>query len=285
MKALKVATKRGSVLDGAIFDNTSQANTVVIAITGIHGNFYSNPFYVNIGETLNKAGIDFIYAQTNDAFGEIQTMNVNTGQEEKIGSWNEDFRYTDEDIEAYLDYVEQAGYEHIILAGHSLGANKVIYYLSRHNDARVSKFIFLSPANLTHLTAHVTEQEKQIVQGYMQNGKENDMLPFPLLGWIPGTAKMAHGWLFDNILNNVHVEDDADFSQIAQVQHTGALVIGTYDRFTYGDPTHFLENINNHFPNPENNELIFIKNTGHTYQQKEQELAETLAELVKKWIK
>ena len=31
---------------------------MVIAITGIHGNFYSNPFYVNFGETLNAAGID-----------------------------------------------------------------------------------------------------------------------------------------------------------------------------------------------------------------------------------
>ena len=37
----------------------------MIAITGIHGNFYSNPFYYNIGNTLNAAGFDFIYAQTN----------------------------------------------------------------------------------------------------------------------------------------------------------------------------------------------------------------------------
>ena len=39
----------------------------------------------------------------------------------------EDFNDTDEDIEAYLDFAEQAGYKHMILAGHSLGANKVIY--------------------------------------------------------------------------------------------------------------------------------------------------------------
>lgn len=284
MQAIRVATKRGSLLDGVLFKTPRKSDIVLIAITGIHGNFYSNPFYVNIGETLKQNAIDFIYAQTNDAFNEIPTQNVRTGKKEMIGSWNEDFHNTDEDIEAYLDYAERLGYQHIILAGHSLGANKVIYYLSRHHDKRVKKFILLSPANLTHLTSQVTSLEKAIVKEYMANGRENEVLPFPLLGWIPGTAKMAYGWLFDNILNNVHVEADADFSQIQRITHTGALVIGTYDRFTYGNPSSFLENINNHFPNSKENELIFIKNTGHTYQKKEQELAECLAALIKKWV-
>ena len=61
MEKLALPTKRGSVLTGVLFDSpTKKASTVVIAITGIHGNFYSNPFYVNIGNTLSKAGIDFI---------------------------------------------------------------------------------------------------------------------------------------------------------------------------------------------------------------------------------
>ena len=91
----------------------------MIAITGIHGNFYSNPFYYNIGETLNRGGIDFLYAQTNDAFGRIQTVNANTSRPEVIGSWNERFSCTDEDIEAYLRFVRHEGYAHVTLAGHS----------------------------------------------------------------------------------------------------------------------------------------------------------------------
>ena len=47
MRELNVATKRGSVLNGVLFDAQEKADTVVIAITGIHGNFYSNPFYYN----------------------------------------------------------------------------------------------------------------------------------------------------------------------------------------------------------------------------------------------
>lgn len=127
---MNVPTKRGVVLNGVLFRQQEKraADTVMIAITGIHGNFYSNPFYYNIGDTLNEGGFDFIYAQTNDAFGQIRTLNVHTQKEEIIGSWNERFSYTDEDIDAYLSFAKREGYQHIILAGHSLGANKVIYY-------------------------------------------------------------------------------------------------------------------------------------------------------------
>lgn len=283
MKELQVKTKRGVLLDGVLFNKTNNPDTVMIAITGIHGNFYSNPFYYNFGDTLNSANIDFIYAQTNDAYGQIRTMNVKTNQEEIIGSWNEDFNYTDEDIESYLDFAENQDYKHIILAGHSLGANKVIYYLSRHNDKRVEHFFLLSPANIKHLLSVVTQKEKNFIQNMYVSGMENSILPFPLLGWIECTVKTAYGWVFNNILNNVFVECDGDFSQVEKIQHTGALLIGTYDNFTYGDPKGFLENINNHFQNSNKNKLIFIEKTGHTYQQKQQETAEEILKVLKNW--
>jgi len=61
------------------------------------------------------------------------------------------------------------------------------------------------------------------------------------------------------------------------------MLIGTYDGFTYGDPSGFLENINNHTKNPKENKLIFVKNTWHTYQRKEQEVADILSNLISNW--
>ena len=254
----------------------------IIAITGIHGNFYSNPFYYNISDTLNSGGIDFIYAQTNDAFGQIRTKNIFTRAEEIIGSWNERFSYTDEDIQAYLDFAEKQGYEHIILAGHSLGANKVIYYLSRHHDTRIEKFVLLSPANLTHMTSGVSEREKEYIRTEVEKGRGDRLLPFYFMGWVQCIAYTAYDWLSDT-LNNVHVEQDGDFSQVSQITHTGALLIGTLDRFTYGNPSGFLKNINDHMPTADKNKLIFIEGTGHTYQAKEQKLADLLLETVQEW--
>ena len=283
MQQLKLSTETGSVLHGALFSAESQAETVVIAITGIHGNFYSNPFYVNFGETFNRAGIDFIYAQTRNAFGKFNDINTQTGQPETLGSFNEDFAKTIEDVRAYVDFAASRGYRNIVLMGHSLGANKVIYYLSQTQDARVSKFILLSPANIRHLTNSVSENQRAHIRAMVKNGNGGQLLPFELFGWLPATADTAQQWLDSPLLNNVHVEADGDFSQIANIRHTGALLIGTLDRFTYGEPRGFLENINAHFPHSAENALIFIEGTGHTYQRKEQETADALRDLVKNW--
>ena len=59
----------------------------------------------NFGYTLNKGNIDFIYAQTCDAFGKVK-KNTKTGKIEIIGSINEDFKNTNEDIEAYINFAE-----------------------------------------------------------------------------------------------------------------------------------------------------------------------------------
>ena len=285
MYRLDVPTKRGVVLNGGLFrpQRERTADTVMIAITGIHGNFYSNPFYYNIGDTLNGGGIDFIYAQTNDAFGQIRTRNIHTGREELIGSWNERFSYTDEDIDAYLTFAQQEGYRHIILAGHSLGANKVIYYLSRHHDARVEHFFLLSPANLTYMMSGVTEREKQLIRTQVERGDGDKMLPFPFMGWVECIANTAWDWRFSDLLNNVHTTKDGDFSQAEKVTHTGALLVGTYDNFTDGDPSEFLRNLNAHMPTAEQNRLIFIEKTGHTYQMKNQEVADDILRQLQEW--
>ena len=285
MFRLDVPTKRGVVLNGVLFrpERERTADTVMIAITGIHGNFYSNPFYYNVGDTLNAGGIDFIYAQTNDAFSQIRTVNVHTGKEELIGSWNERFAYIDEDIEAYLSFAEDEGYRHIILAGHSLGANKVICYLSRHHDPHVEHFFLLSPANLTHMMSGVTEREKRMIQEQISRGDGDKMLPFPFMGWVDCIANTAWDWQFSGLLNNVHTARDGDFSQAAQITHTGALLVGTYDNFTDGDPAEFLRNLNDHMPTAKENTLIFIEKTGHTYQMKHQELADDILKQLQDW--
>ena len=285
MKRLDISTKRGPLLTGVLFsnENSRDADTVMIAITGIHGNFYSNPFYYNIGETLNNGGFDFIYAQTNDAFGEIRTVNMKTGGEELIGSWNERFSYADDDIGSYLDLAQELGYKNIILGGHSLGANKVIYYLSRHHESRISHFFLLSPANLDHMMSGVKKWDKDVIRHMVENGRGEERLPFPFMGWVDCIAYTAWDWAFSGLLDNASSDPDGDFSQCAQITHTGALLIGTYDNFTRGDPAGFLRNINDHMPTASQNKLIFIEHTGHTYQQKQQEVAEEILAQLQEW--
>ena len=97
--------------------------------------------------------------------------NIITGKEEIIGSFNEEFNNTEDDIEAYINYAEKNNYKHIYLAGHSLGANKVIYYLSKNHDLRVEKYILLNPANIANLIERNTEKERSIIKKYKKKEK------------------------------------------------------------------------------------------------------------------
>lgn len=279
---INVFTERGIALSGVLF-KSGRADTVLIAITGIHGNFYSNPFYNNFGDTLNAECFDFIYAITNDAYSKMKTLNMKTGKEEIIGSYNERFEWTNDDIKSYIKKAKELGYKHIYLAGHSLGANKVIHYLSETKDESVEKFLLLSPANLQYMMSGVSFEDKKVIKEMVNNGCGEKMLPFYFMGWVECIAYTAYDWAIENILDNVHTEEIADWSQVAKIEHSGALLIGTYDTFTDGDPTKYLININNHFKNPKANKLIFIEHTGHTYQRKEQKTAEKILELVKDW--
>ena len=195
----------------------------------------------------------------------------------------ERFSDTDEDIEAYLNFAEREHYKHIILAGHSLGANKGLYYLSRHHDPRVEHFFLLSPANLTHMMSGVTDREKRIIRDQVARGDGDKMLPFPFMGWVECIANTAWDWQFSGLLNNVHTAKDGDFSQAGQITHTGALLVGTYDNFTDGDPSEFLRNLNRHMPTANENKLIFLQKTGHTYQMKHQELADDILRQLQEW--
>ena len=187
-------------------------------------------------------------------------------------------------LSCYLSFAEQEGYKNIILAGHSLGANKVICYLSRNHDKRVEHFFLLSPANLTYMMSGVSPSEKRIIREQVEKGNGNKMLPFPFMGWVECIADTAYDWEFSGLLNNVHTAKEGDFSQAEKITHTGAMLVGTYDNFTDGDPVEFLKNLNEHMPTAKDNDLIFIEKTGHTYQRKNQEVAEDIFQQLQKWL-
>ena len=283
MKNLEVPTKRGILLDATLYCQTKNPKSLVIGIVGIHGKTEENPFYYNIGTTLNKGNIDFLFAQTCDAIKKITKINFITKEEETFGSFNEDFNNTEDDIEAYINYAEKNNYKHIYLAGHSIGANKVIYYLSKNHDTRIEKYILLSPAEIKGLLAKNTEEQINVIKELKLKNKDNEIIPFLLFGWYECTVWTAYNWAYNNILDNIHTDKDGDFSQINNIIHYGAMIVGTYDRLTRGDPTGFLENINNHTKNPSKNKLLLVKETGHVYQGKEQEIADILLNLVTEW--
>ena len=88
------------------------------------------------------------------------------------------------------------------------------------------------------------------------------------------------GFVLNGVLFRQEEKRTADTVMIAI---TGALLVGTYDNFTDGDPSEFLRNLNNHMPEAKKNKLIFIEKTGHTYQKKNQEVADDILHQLQEW--
>ncbi|APU71944.1 alpha/beta hydrolase [Companilactobacillus crustorum] len=282
IRKMNVETPQGSILESVIF-KSQQAKTVIIVITGVEGNIQNNPFYTAIGKKLSSEGIDFVVAHTKDAFNQTKSINQITAQTEIFGASAESFADSDNDVQAYLNWALSKKYQHIILGGQSLGANKVIHYLATHSNVPIDKFLLLSPVDIDVLRRSVSQEQREYISEQKESSKGKNRLPFKLFRWLSCDVDTADEWLFDDTLNNVHFKKNMDFSQVERIYASGALIIGTRDRFAGGDPSGYLKNINNHFKTKARNELVFIKDTGHIYRGKEYVLANEILNLINKW--
>ncbi len=273
---LKVVMNDGTPLVGVRF-RTPQAKTVFIAMTGVGGNIRSNRFYTNIGNTLNKSGLDFIVGHALDAFNYVKAINEKTKKKQIYGADFDTFQKTDDEVQAYLNFA-QMHYQHILLGGQSLGANKVIHYLANHPDSPAEKFILMSPINVDALRDRISSQQRKYIINAIKNGEAKEWMPFKLFRWQKGTNQTGWNWLKDNTLNNTSF----DFSQLRAIRHSGAFLIGTHDGFTRTNPVRYLKTINQQMRTAKENKLIFIDNASHIYRGKEQEVANAITDLIKK---
>ena len=278
-----IKTERGVILNGVLWTNGT-SDTVLINITGIHGNFFTNFFYCNVGDKLVSENIDFIYAETCDAFPRLETYDVSKNEIAHIGSYNERFSYTNDDVGSYVKKVKELGYKHIYISGHSLGANKVIHYLSNFpND--IEHFLLISPADTGHLTRKVSTDEKRQVSELIKSGRGSEECPFKVMGWLECINYTANDWINDNILNNVFSTGniDCDKSQISKIGIDGAFIAGELDVFGQDNVRNFIENLNDIMQCKNKNQIYIIEGANHLYKGKENELSESVLEIVKKW--
>ena len=282
MRKINVETSKGTVLRGNIF-KSNREETVVIIITGVEGNICNNNFYNVLGKKLAENGIDFVVAHTRDAFNATSSFNKIIGKVETYGAGNESFADSDLDIGAYVNWSALKGYRHIILGGQSLGANKVIHYLSQNINNSIERFLLLSPVNIDALRNNVPLRQKDLINQQISGFHNERELPFKLFRWLSCNVETGYAWMHDNTLNNVHFDTKEDFIQVEKIRNRGGLLIGTHDRFAGGEPTQYLKNINNHFEKASDNDLVFLKDAGHIYRGKENQLANKVLKLLQKW--
>ena len=147
MEIIRVNTPRGLELKGAMWGDNSM-DTVVIMMSGICSNVFQNDLLPATGELLSTNNIAFIAGHAMDAFSMIAYSDLKNNKQVYTGVVFDDFNCVFEDVDAYVKYAKELGFKNIILAGHSLGSNKIIDYLGNTTDDFVNYFIITAPVDL-----------------------------------------------------------------------------------------------------------------------------------------
>lgn len=283
MKIINVQTPRGLVLKGAMWGDTSM-DTVVIMMSGICSNVFQNELLPEAGKVLSENGIAFIAGQTMDAFSFISYSNTKTGKQTTTGVVTDDFSMSYEDVESYVKYAKDLGFKKIILAGHSLGSNRVIHYLANTADNYVNNFIISAPVDLRHFFDIIPDKEiyLETAQKFVDEGRGKDILPFAFMGFSPMTANTLLAFYnAENLKNCPVISDDGETRSLSQIKVNGAFIIGACDSMTNKDAEGFIRKINSYCKNPKKNRIVVVPNASHIYYAKHNEHACAVLDCVK----
>lgn len=286
MEIIRVNTSRGLELKGAMWgDNTM--DTVVIIMSGICSNVFQNDLLPATGELLSANNIACIAGHAMDAFSMIAYSDLKNHTQLYTGVVFDDFSLVYEDVESYVKYAKDLGFKNIILAGHSLGSNKIINYLGNTTDNLVDYFIVSAPVDLSYWWNIIEEKDMYLetAKKFVDEGRGKEILPFVFGGFSPMCAETLLSFYNAYNLKNCPVlSNDGETNSLASIKINGAFVIGEKDSMAGGDAKEFMEKINSYCKHPENNKVIVVPNASHIFYGKHQEYASVILECVEKYI-
>lgn len=173
---VKFKNHSGLYLDGLYF-NSPMNDCAVVHVHGSFGNFYSNGFIKIMAEAYNKKGINFLSFNLTQHDGIAEAIREQNGicSWEYIGYAISDYNCCIDDIAGALDYVKFRNNNTIILQGHSLGCNRILYYIKKTGCN--CPVILLSPTNSLELQRRwiFPESIENQISRLMVEGLVNDI--------------------------------------------------------------------------------------------------------------
>lgn len=279
MKIIEILTKRKDTLFGCWYGEEYR-DTCVIITNGTGGNIFENRFLRVIGEELEKHEISYICAHNSGAF---QMIDLPSEKGNRSGLTFEIFDNCVEDLQAYVDFAKRQGYKKIVLGGHSYGCNKVVYYLYKTQCRNIDKFILISPTD----TQERTDGENlsitkiyDIALEYGKQGKLDEIIPVMYDNYNFYTARSFLDAIENKNHQNLPVYNNKNgFDQLKSVKIKGLFVMGEKDAFAKGNTQKHLEIIKKHSGNNQNI-IKVIKDTGHTFRNRENILSDAIIKFV-----
>lgn len=275
----KIKTRDGKTLEGVVVLPKRKKRFALIWLHGLSSRFYSGQTLMKeLSGQCQKSGIG--YFKFNTRGHDI----VAFGSKKFIGSAFEKFTDCILDIRAMIRFAKSLGFKNIILAGHSTGANKALYYVYKTRDRAVKKIILLGP--ISDIAADIKlKGRKWINEGLaiakkLKKQKSRDMMPIRFGIYTPSR--------FLSVLGYGSPEDvfpyynpKAGWKELKSVKIPLAVILGSRDEYLDRPAKKLLNIFADKTVATTDFSGIIIKGASHGFQKKEKELTNTLLSFIK----
>lgn len=285
MKLLYRYTKDGLNLLGGYWESEKEKDCCVVFTHGMYDNLIENIFANTLGEELAEKGYGFIFGH-NRGHGVINSIVVKNSTTQKtetkiIGSTFEMFGESLYDVDLWVEEARKLGYSKVILAGHSFGCLKNLYYLSKKGLGGINGLIFLSASDTVGLINRSEEYKKMFEEAEksIKAKRSKKILGKKLLGVFPISART-----FNNLKKGSHadifplVENPEDFGYFRKINKPILMILAERDSVIVETPEKDLDTLKSKAVKCRDFTGKIMEGATHRYIKKEKELSEAVSQ-------
>ncbi len=259
----------------------------VVHTHGLAGNFYENRFVSEISRAVVEKGLAFLsfnnrghdYRSDNLRGGGLETTSYPGGASFDV------FQDCVLDLGGCVRYLAGRGHSEFYFEGHSLGTNKVVYYLTERREPRAVGAILISPPDIFALRAERTGgQDVRIVEearGLVARGEGETLMDVGYV--VPFSATTVVSLYGDSGASDVfpfRLGDGGSYSRLRSLTVPALVTFGTVDEAVTVDVREAAELLRAHAAEGAGAEVRIFEGANHVYWGFEHELAQSIAEFV-----
>src|ERR671918_1543488 len=275
----RLRTRDGVFLDGVVVEPRRRRGTALIWVHGLGSVFSSSqPLIRELSARLLAAGIG--YFKFNNRGHDVVVRRGNR----LAGAAFERFGQSVEDIRAVVAFAARRGFRRVVLAGHSTGANKALYYAARVRDRRVGGLILLGPVSDVAGEARrigATELRRRVAAAERLARRDSQAL-------VPRAWGLYSARRYVSLYKPGQAEDvfpyyrpNARWTALRSVRVPVAAILGSRDEFLDRPPQAVIDAFRRNAIRAPSFTGVIVPGAGHGFVGRERALSEIIA----RWIR
>lgn len=249
-------------------------NECIIYIHGLGADFESSALPKSILKKCPNDSIDFLYANTQGS-SLMREIALTDGKIINGGAAYENYNNWYQDLDAWFKFLKK--YKKIIVVAHSLGCNKIIDYMHKTQNNKVSKIFLLAPQDINYLVS--IKKHDGMLEEALENKKNctNNLISKIFLGYCFLSTNTFLDFYGNKKINNIPYMSTKDYSIINSVKTPIQIYIGSHDKKI--ELNEYLKDLTRECKNIK---YKIIKDANHNFKSKENALANLIIKEIKK---